>query len=215
MDGGKGKVAVLIALVVALGAIAYQRNRAAIGDRLYAMSASTEFENWYPDEISPPEGTEYPCALTALPRDLTGIPPTERGFVNHMCAKLLEAIHLRLELTYALSEGGDRSEELATYEAAIAPVQAALAAEKGPPGLANFQQNVVRAILLQRQALSQAVKLRAGGAGMERVWQLSEVRESSKRLLAAWGAISARYQGRWSEAVKDSIYHHLCALDFV
>jgi len=216
VEGGAGrKVAALIGLLVALGAIAYQRNPDALGERLYAMSASTEFERWYPDDITPPEGTEYPCALTALPRDLQGIPPTERGYVDHICAKLLEAIHLRLELTAALSAGGDASEELAAYEEGIAPVLAALAAEEGPPGLASFQEDVVRAIELQREAFRKAVPLRADGATMEQVWQLGEVHESSKRLLTAWGTISARYQGGWSPAVMDSVYHHLCALDFV
>lgn len=47
----------------------------------------------YPQDVSPPPGTRYPCALTALPRALPGIPEPERGYINrvysiyhHLCA---------------------------------------------------------------------------------------------------------------------------------
>ncbi len=35
---------------------------------------------------------------------------------------------------------------------------------------------------------------------------------ASARLIAAWGKMSARYPA-WSAETRDSIYHHLCALD--
>lgn len=45
------------------------------------------------------------------------------------------------------------------------------------------------------------------------VYAISEAHQASGKLMSAWGAMSARYPA-WSEATKDSIYHHLCALDF-
>jgi len=48
---------------------------------------------------------------------------------------------------------------------------------------------------------------------MADVFALSEAREASGRLISAWGKMEARYPA-WSDATKDSIFHHLCALDF-
>jgi len=40
---------------------------------LLLLSATVSAEDSYPSDITPPPGTRYPCALTALPRRLSGI----------------------------------------------------------------------------------------------------------------------------------------------
>ena len=58
----------------------------------------------YPADIAPPPGTRYPCALTALPRGLPGIPETDRGFINRSYARILRATQSKLILLKALEE---------------------------------------------------------------------------------------------------------------
>ena len=48
--------------------------------------------------------------------------------------------------------------------------------------------------------------------GMAEVYQIAEGRQASARLISAWGRMQGRYPS-WAPETKDSIYHHLCALD--
>lgn len=47
---------------------------------------------------------------------------------------------------------------------------------------------------------------------MSDVYAVPEGRQASTRLVEAWARMEARYPGRSTET-RDSIYHHLCALD--
>ena len=40
------------------------------GDDFYKddLPAIPDFDDWYPEAIDPPEGTEYPCKLVPLPQ---------------------------------------------------------------------------------------------------------------------------------------------------
>ena len=58
--------------------------------------ANFTFENWYPADITPPKGTQYPCALTALPKNLSGVPAVDREFINHVYALILRAVQAKL-----------------------------------------------------------------------------------------------------------------------
>ena len=81
-----------------------------------------------------------------------------------------------------------------------------------PEGLGPFQQDVLAALELQQGFFRKALPLRAAGRGMDVAFQLPEGRQASGRLIAAFGQMQARYPS-WSPATRDSIYHHLCALD--
>jgi hypothetical protein len=174
-----------------------------------AGSAAPTFEDWYPGDVSPPPGTRYPCALTALPRDLPGIPAGDRAFVNHAYSLVLEATHAKLELLRDV--GGDATAALAVYDARIGEVVERLESEAPPEGLGRFRDDVVDAIRLQREAFAVAVHDAAEGAGRA-VFGRPEAREASRRLIRAWGAMKARYPEASAE-LADSAYHHLCALD--
>jgi hypothetical protein len=101
---------------------------------------------------------------------------------------------------------------VARYDAAIAKIGETLAHDKPPAGLESFHANVIAAIGLQRTFFNKAGSQRIGGDSMQQIYAIPEGRQASSRLITAWGQMSARYPS-WSEATKDSIYHHLCALD--
>jgi hypothetical protein len=166
----------------------------------------------YPADISPPAGTRYPCALTALPRGLPGIPEADRAFINHTYSRILRATQSKLVLLVALEQQREASTQFVRYQETAEGLLARQRAEDVPAGLEPFQQDVLTALELQRTFFSAAEVERERGGSMADVYRIPEGRLASKRLIAAWGRMQARYPG-WPEATRDSIYHHLCALD--
>ena len=177
-------------------------------------SAVPPGEDWYPADIAPPPGTQYPCALTALPRDLPGIPVEDRRFINHVYSMLLRATQAKLVLQKALVDGnGPRlATAHADYRRGTGDALAKIRAEPAPAGLEKFRDNVTAAVELQRTAFEQAVKARTGGAPAGAEYKAPEGRAASQRLMIAWAQMMRRYPG-WSAEMRDSVYHHLCALD--
>lgn len=166
----------------------------------------------YPADITPPPGTRYPCALTALPRGLPGIPETDRAFINHSYSRILRATQAKLVLLNALEQQRDTSARLLRYQETIEALLARQAAEPVPGGLEPFQQDVLTALQLQRNFFFKAQAERERGDSMDDVNRIPEGRQASARLVAAWGRMQARYPG-WPSGTRESIYHHLCALD--
>jgi hypothetical protein len=60
------------------------------------------YMNWYPTNISPPPGTQYPTHLTAIPRPLSDIPASDRQFINHVFSMVLKAVQSKLIILNAL-----------------------------------------------------------------------------------------------------------------
>jgi len=171
-------------------------------------------QDWYPADVAPPPGTQYPCALTALPRDLPGIPADERLFINHVYSMVLRATRAKLVLQKALVAGGPALEAAhADYRRNTGEALAKIRAERVPSGLEEFGEDVASAIELQRMAFSRAVRARAGGEPAGQEYRAPEARGASQKLMAAWAAMTQRYSA-WTPEMKDSVYHHLCALDF-
>ena len=177
-----------------------------------SMGAQSVSEDAYPRDITPPLGTQYPCALTALPRALPGIPEADRAYMNRTYARILRATQAKLVLLKALEENRDLTAARARYQDATAQLALRLAAEPTPAGLAPFQEDVRHSLELQQGFFAKAVPLREAGRSMAEVYQIAEGRQASARLIAAWGRMQSRYPS-WSAETKDSIYHHLCALD--
>ena len=172
-----------------------------------------EFEDWYPDAIQAPEGTQYPCALTALPKELVGIPPEERRFVNHVYACLFDSIQAKQVILQALANGEDGLQpKLDAYLAQTTAAVEKIRAEPAPADLRGFRDTVVEAVELQQAFFTQGVAKAQEGVALAQIYTIPEGRQASQKLLAAWGAMSRRYPG-WGPEVKDSVYHHLCALD--
>ena len=70
------------------------------------------------------------------------------------------------------------------------------------------------AIELQRAFFRKAVAARAHGTSYEQMFRIPEARQASRLLLGAWSKMARRYDGAWSAETRNSVYHHLCALDF-
>lgn len=169
-------------------------------------------EEPYPADITPPAGTSYPCALTALPRDLPGIPEGERAYVNRTYTRVLRATQAKLVLLKALDENAALDDALGRYREKTSTLSARLASDPPPAGLEGFRDDVTAALALQQAFFDKGVPLRRAGADMAAVYRVPEGRQASARLIAAWGKMQGRYPS-WSAATRDSVYHHLCALD--
>lgn len=199
-----------LVVVLAVGALV-----AAAVVRPYLAAApldETPEADVYPADITPPPGTQYPCALKPLPRALPGIPEADRAYVNRTYAILLRATQAKLLLLKALEEQRDLPLALARYQDATRALALRLAAEPPPRGLAAFQDDVQQALALQPAFFEEAVAQRSAGRSMAEVYRIPQGRQASARLISAWGRMQARYPA-WSPETKDSIYHHLCALD--
>lgn len=178
-----------------------------------AVAASTDTSGVYPRDITPPPGTNYPCALTALPVDLPGIPAADRQYINRTYARILRATQAKLVALKALESDQSATPALEKYESTTRALIEALKQDSPPSGLQQFHSDVIKAIDLQRSFFLKARPIRERGGTMADVFALSEAREASGRLIAAWGKMEARYPA-WSADTRDSIFHHLCALDF-
>ncbi|HIA52436.1 MAG TPA: hypothetical protein EYN91_10170 [Candidatus Melainabacteria bacterium] len=170
------------------------------------------YQNWYPRSITPPNGYQYPCALTALPDNLQGVPVSDRQFINHIYSLILKALQAKMVMLSALNGSSGFSAAYATYYSQIAALRAKILAEPTPGGLETFRAQVVSAIDNQCTFFDKAQKMRQQGTSFEDVMQVPEGRTASQMLMAAWNEMAKRYPS-WSPEVKDSIYHHLCALD--
>lgn len=169
-------------------------------------------DDWYPPDITPPEGTRYPCALTALPRGLPGIPEDDRRYINHAYALILKATHAKLVVLKAVQENADPEAALYRYEAEVRVLADRLRNEPVPRDLEPFRDDVLEALGLQQAFFRQAVQLRGAGRSMHDVYRIPDGRAASSRLVSAWGRMQRRYRS-WSRETRESIYHHLCALD--
>lgn len=171
------------------------------------------FEDWYPADISLPAGVTYPCAVTALPSDLVGIPGKDHRYLNHVYAVIIGLVREKQTLLHAVSRRGDASQAHAAYVATSDDALTRLQAEPVPSGLVTFHEDVIAAIKLHRTHFERLMVARQNTReGPVDLSHITEGRQASQHLGAAWSAMEGRYD-EWSPEVKDSIYHHLCALD--
>ncbi len=169
-------------------------------------------DDWYPRDITPPAGTRYPCALTPLPRSLPGIPESDRRYVNHVYTLLLRATQAKLVLLAALAGPQDLEVAYTRYRERLTELSGRLAKEPIPSGLDAFHADLGAALALQQQFFAAAVPARGSGRSLADIYAIPAGRSASQRLIAAWGRMQARYPG-WPPETRDSVYHHLCALD--
>ncbi len=172
------------------------------------------FQNWYPQNIALPSGHSYPCALTALPANLDGVPPADRAFINHVYAMLLQCVQAKTVMIDTLRDGkGGFDQAYASYYAKTAQARQKIMTEPVPNvGLQSFRDGVVSAVDQQILFFGKATKARGAGKSFQEIISYPEGRTASGLLIQAWGAMQGRYPNL-SPAVKDSAYHHLCALD--
>jgi len=124
----------------------------------------------------------------------------------------LRATQAKLVALRALEEQSDVAVALGRFDSRVVELAERTRAEPTPAGLALFRDDVVAALERQRRFFVRAGAVRLGGGSMGDVYALPEGRQASRRLIAAWREMQARYPA-WDPATRDSIYHHLCALD--
>lgn len=168
--------------------------------------------NWYPASISMPEGLQYPCALTALPPSLTGVPENERSYVNHVYSMVLQCVQAKQMMLRDLGSASTARNGYAKYYAKVQPALEKIKKEPTPKGLERFRDDVISAVTLQATFFDKGAKMIEAKSSWTEVMSQPEGRQASGLLMDAWGQMEARYP-QWASDTKDSIYHHLCALD--
>lgn len=209
-------VAVTIAPVVFPGYICAKPTEANPNGPTPVRSAAgstndSAFVNWYPASISLPQGMSYPCALTPLPTSLPGIPTSDRNYINHVYTMLLRCVQAKTIMLSKLRKGEARS-AYTRYYADTRTALETIRKEPTPVGLESFRNQVMNAIVLQVKFFSKATAAAENGTDGNTIMQIPEGRQASNLLMSAWGEMQSRYP-QWSEKTKDSMYHHLCALD--
>ena len=177
-----------------------------------AKQAATGFKNWYPNDITPPKGTKYPCALTALPRDLVGVPEEDKRFINHTYALILRAVQYKL---LVMRDLGTRNEAktFRVYARESQKLRENIKMQVAPNAkMKKFQKAVVKAISLQMVFFQKVIKRKDIPVIAQRFSAIQEGRQASNLLKEAWQDTIGSYPSL-SPAVKKSLYHHLCALD--
>jgi hypothetical protein len=191
---------------------ASEARRVAAAFLLLLAAGRGSAQDAYPTDITPPPGTRYPCALTALPRGLPGIREADRAYVNRTYARILRATQAKLLVLKALEESRGIEAALDRYRDTTHGLAARQESDRVPGGLEPFQADVLAALELQQAFFSKAAARRQAGGGMGEVYAIAEGRQASARLIGAWSRMQSRYPG-WPPETRDSIYHHLCALD--
>ena len=186
--------------------------RGAAAFALLLATATGSAQDAYPTDIAPPPGTRYPCALTARPRGLPGIRDADRAYLDRTYARILRATQAKLVLLKALEERREIGPARNRYQEVTAGLAACQRDDRPPAGLEPFHEDILAALALQQTFFSKAAPLREAGRGMDVVYSIVEGREASARLVAAWARMGERYPG-WPPETRESIYHHLCALD--
>lgn len=184
-----------------------------LGPLAQAAQAQGNYQNWYPRDISLPAGHAYPCALTAMPTNLEGVPAADRAFINHVYAMLLQCVQAKTLMVDSLrTDSAGFNQVYSSYYAKTTQARQKILAEPLPAGLQGFRDGVINALDQQILFFGKAARARASGKSFQEVMGYSEGRNASSLLINAWSAMTARYPSL-SPAVSDSAYHHLCALD--
>lgn len=177
-----------------------------------AASGSSKFSDWYPASITMPEGLQYPCALTALPKSLSGIPNNEREYVNHVYSMILQCVQAKTRMYKELGNPTGARAAYSKYYYQVQPALEKIKKEKTPAGLEKFRDDVISAVTLQCTFFDKAAKMAEARKSWNEIIGLPEGRQASGLLIDAFNQMQSRYPS-WSADTKDSIYHHLCALD--
>lgn len=177
-----------------------------------ASAKPSRFVDWYPSSIALPAGMQYPCALTALPKSLDGVPDNEREYVNHVYAMILQCVQAKVRMLQDLGSPQTARTGYSKYYYQIQPALEKIKKEKTPAGLERFRDDVVSAITLQCSFFDKGAKMIEARKSWNEVMAQPEGRQASGLLIDAFNQMQARYP-QWGSGTKDSIYHHLCALD--
>jgi hypothetical protein len=170
-------------------------------------AVAAAFVDTYPASITPPPGTTYPCEMSALPKDLTGIPPSHHAWINHAFTFTLKAIHVKLKAYAALGGPPPKAVEEAYLRDTGALVQN-LRDEPCPKSLESARDDLVATLEKQIIFFTKAFAAKRSGTAWETILQIPEGHEASAHVQGCYAKLLARYPAA-SPAVKNTFYHHL------
>lgn len=169
--------------------------------------------SWYPQSIALPANHRYPCTLNPLPRDLTGIPQSEKLYIDHAFSLLLKMLQAKIVMFDTVSWDNQQYQSAySTYYTNTVSARQKFLQLATPKGLEVFRNDVVNGLDKQVVFFQKAAKMRTDGKSAQDIMAIPEGKTASSLYISAWQKISARYPNL-STPVKDSMYHHLCALD--
>lgn len=177
-----------------------------------AQAKPENFKNWYPSSIGLPNGLNYDCALTALPNDLKGIPEQDKKYINHVYAMILKCAQAKTIMCDQLRKKDKVTASYSRYYYSTREALNKIRLEPTPKGLEPFRNKVIKAVSLQMVFFEKASKQAKAEVPYSQLMTISEGKQASSLLISAWQAMTSRYPS-WSAQTKESIYHHLCALD--
>ncbi len=192
---------------------------------------SDPFEDWYPESISPPEGTRYPYLLAPLP-DTTTLPGLDRPYINHVMSQMVIIARANLRLIKGVGTK-EHSENFGDYNEFVGEALENIEAEDVPEGLRQFQDDLTGAIALQlvhfekvarivekhmepvyeREALTEVAAAGEIEQALKKTQGILEGEAASAKLTAAWSQLSERYADHWTDELRESIYSHFRVLD--
>jgi hypothetical protein len=178
---------------------------------LSGLTAEAFASTWYPSSIDPYPGTTYRCEVRPLPHSMRGIPATDLEYIDHAFSVILKCTQEKELMMKAINDrnafGG-----LDRYKTVIQSQFTRLDGLDTPRGLEQFQEDLVAALKLQETFFEKAATASYNGEEMKQIMAIPEAREASNRLISAWSIMETRYP-TCDSASKDSLYHHICALD--
>lgn len=181
-----------------------------VATSVYCQTAGS---SWYPQSISLPANHKYPCALNPLPRDLTGIPQNEKLYIDHSFSLLLKMLQAKIVMFDTVSWDNQQYQSAyTTYYSSTVQARQKFLQLATPKGLEGFRNDVVNGLDKQIAFFQKASKMRADGKSAQDIMTIPEGKVASSLYMSAWQKIATRYPSM-SAQVKDSMYHHLCALD--
>lgn len=188
------------------------------GQTKTAASPDRETADPYPTSVAPPAGLQWPTPLTALPRDLPGVPAGDHRFLKHTFAAVLAASRAKLIMLNGLlayTKAGKRDVDLprmlAGYVDATVAARKALAGLTAPAGLDVFVKLLLNALGHQEQYFKKSVRLALSGKGWK-VLKLPESARASLKLNQAYELLHKRY-AQSAPTTLESLKSHLKVLD--
>lgn len=193
-------------LVTACGALI-------LNSSILSALCQTQGSYWYPQSIALPANHRYPCTLNPLPRDLTGILPSEKLYVDHAFSLLLKMLQAKIVMFDTVSwDNQQYSSAYSSYYSNTVSARQKFLQLATPKGLEGFRNDVVNGLDKQVVFFQKAAQMRSQGKSAQDIMSIPEGKLASSLYISAWQKISSRYPNM-STSVKDSMYHHLCALD--
>jgi len=156
----------------------------------------------YPKTIAPPEGQKWPVEIQPLPPALTGVPPSDREYIETVFTVMLEATDAKIRLLHAIKrrqegkqlvDGGQPAkliDKVRRYRSRTSQLQERLT-QLNPPGtLKAFHQALSESIGQQLLFFKSTLENKVA---WEKMPELAAAKRSRYLNVRAWTLLKAAY----------------------